>query len=217
MLGWRQNKKRVGKVLATISAGIGVICACFIPIRMGLAYHQAPTPQAVLTLGGGSNRELTSAKLSRTNPHLEVWISSGGYLPKQSYQIFEGAGASTNRLHLDYSATDTVSNFTTILPQLKQRNIKHIYLVTSDFHMKRSQAIATIILGSHGITFTPISVPSDDPQESYRRILRDTGRSIFWVMTGKNGSELKSEGCSGKDHMQAVVELFIAEGIQCEA
>jgi hypothetical protein len=46
-----------------------------------------------------------------------------------------------------------------------------------------------LVLGSRGIAFTPISIPSDRfVPESPLRILRDTGRSILWLTTGRTGA-----------------------------
>ncbi|MHC5722289.1 MAG: YdcF family protein, partial [Nostoc sp.] len=64
-----------------------------------------------------------------------------------------------------------------------------IYLITSDYHMKRARAIAAIVLGSQGIAVTPVEVPSQgDKSETLVRILRDCGRSLLWVVTGRTGA-----------------------------
>lgn len=213
---FRRGRRQGAKWLAIATLGTLGTLASVIPIRLAIAARQAPRPQAILTLGGGTGREYTSAVLSRSYPHLDVWVSSGS-LPDDATAIFTTVGASTHRLNLDYSATDTVTNFTTILPQLKRRRIQHVYLVTSDYHMRRAQTIATIILGSHGITFTPVPVTTQQPDESLNRVIRDAGRSIFWVFTGKSGYQLKSESCEGKNRLEAIVELLVEEGIQCQA
>jgi uncharacterized SAM-binding protein YcdF (DUF218 family) len=67
-----------------------------------------------------------------------------------------------------------------------------IYLITSDFHMARANAIAFFVLGSHGITFTSVSVTSNHSPESWLVILRDTSRALFWIITGHNGASLKT-------------------------
>ncbi len=58
--------------------------------------------------------------------------------------------------------------------------------------MPRAEAIATIILGSQGITFTPVSAPSINPPEPRTHILRDFIRSLVWLFTGYTGAELKN-------------------------
>lgn len=162
-----------------------------IPIRLTRAWQQVPEPQAILTLGGGIGREKAAAKLAQDYPHLEIWVSSGSLLPKEAYSLFQEFGIAEHRLHLDRRATDTVTNFTTLVNELEQSNIKHVYLVTSDFHLPRATAIATIVLGSRGIAFTPVAITSDHPPESTLKILRDSGRSLFWILTGHTGASLK--------------------------
>ncbi|WP_390622268.1 YdcF family protein [Euhalothece natronophila] len=54
----------------------------------------------------------------------------------------------TNRLHSDDRATDTVTNFTTMVEPLKENDIHHVYLITSDYHMRRSRVIGTVVFGS---------------------------------------------------------------------
>lgn len=173
-------------------AGIILILVSIIPIRLAIASRIAPQPQAILTLGGGQVREKFTAKFAQNHPSLDIWVSSG-VSPKLANPIFNDAGISENRLHLDYSAVDTVTNFTTLVSEFKKRRIHHLYLITSDFHMPRAKAIATFVLGSQGITFTPVSIPSNQPKELLIRIIRDGIRSILWIFTGRTGASLNPE------------------------
>ncbi|RUS98768.1 hypothetical protein DSM107003_07870 [Trichormus variabilis SAG 1403-4b] len=180
---YRQFKKYwvlslVGFILVVISV---------IPIRIAIASYQAPHPQAILTLGGGPEREKFTAEFAQEHPHLDIWVSSG-ILPAQAFAIFENVSIPTNRIHLDYRAVDTVTNFTTLVDDFQQRHIQHVYLITSNFHIPRATTIATLVLGSQGITFTPISIPSKRPRESVARIIRDSGRSLLWIVSGRTGA-----------------------------
>jgi hypothetical protein len=83
-----------------------------------------------------------------------------------------------------------VTNFTSLVKDFKQRKYHHLYLITSDFHMARAKAIATFVLGSQGIAFTPVSIPSRQPPESWFHILRDSGRALLWIVTGRTGASL---------------------------
>jgi uncharacterized SAM-binding protein YcdF (DUF218 family) len=171
---------------------VGVLyCFGFIPARLAIAHYFAPQPQVIFVLGGAPEREKTAAQLAKYYPDLDIWISTGER-PESARSIFESADVSTDRLRLDYRATDTVTNFTTLVSEFRHRRIQHLYLVTSDFHMPRSIAIATIVLGSQGIYFTPIAVPSEQPKEPVLQIARDVVRSIFWIFTGHTGSNLKT-------------------------
>jgi uncharacterized SAM-binding protein YcdF (DUF218 family) len=169
---------------------IGIL-AIGIPLKSAIAKIQNPQPQAILVLGGSPQRESFTAQFARLYPQIPIWISSA---PNDiiSRQIFSDAGINLNRLYLDRRATDTVTNFTTLVKDFQQQKIKHIYLVTSDYHLSRASAIATIVLGSQGIAFSPISVPEQRDRESSFKIVRDTIRSLFWVITGHTGSRFKS-------------------------
>lgn len=158
--------------------------------KLHLAQAQAPEPDAILVLGGGTGREEAAAHLAAAHPPMEVWVSSGDRLPEVAHAIFHRAGVSSERVYLDYRATDTVTNFTTLVPQLKQQGIRHLYVVTSDFHIPRARVIGTLVLGHNGIAFTPLAVPSDYPPEPWLKTLRDGGRSLLWIVTGRTGSRV---------------------------
>ena len=168
-----------------------VLLASIIPVRLAIAAYQVPFPQAILVLGGDPAREEAAAEFARVDPALDVWVSSGT-APHQAHATFRAAGISDTRVHLDYRAVDTLTNFTSLVTDLKRRHIQHVYLITSGFHMPRAKAIATLVLGSQGIAFTPVSVPSDQPPESWQSILRDSGRAIVWIITGRTGASLNS-------------------------
>lgn len=179
----------------TSVVGFVLILLSIIPIRLAIASYQAPYPEAILVLGGDAKREEIAAQLAKYYPDYNIWIS-GGQLPRQAQATFQAAGIAKNRLHLDYRATDTVTNFTTLIPDFKQYHIQHLYIVTSDFHMPRARAIATIVLGSQGILFTPVSTPSNQPREPILDTVRDVGRSLLWIFTGYTGASLKAEFAS---------------------
>lgn len=164
-----------------------------LPILLWWSYKEIKSqfeqPQAILVLGGSVTREKFAAHFARQHPDLPIWVSSGS--PKgYAKRLFAKAGIDQSRLDLDYRATDTVTNFTTIVDDLKERGIKSIYLITSDYHMRRACVIGEIVLGSRGIDFKPISVRSDLPPESIEKALRDGARALLWVTTGHTGAAL---------------------------
>jgi uncharacterized SAM-binding protein YcdF (DUF218 family) len=163
-----------------------------IPLQLKVAAHLVGQPEIILVLGGESTRERFAAELAQIDPTLEVWVSSG-LLPGDALPIFRAAAISDSRVRLDYQATDTVTNFTTLLPKLKQRQIRHLYLVTSDYHMPRANAIAAIVLGSQGIAFTSVAVPTIYMREARLKAIRDQGRAILWRFTGYTGARLKQD------------------------
>ncbi len=184
------RRKRNGyRFFAWISCAAILLLLSIIPVRLAIAHYQAPKPQAILTLGGGQLREEFTAVFAKDFPSLDIWVSSG-ILPKDALSIFRAAGIPDTRVHLDYRAVDTVTNFTSLVADLKNRGIQHIYLITSDSHMSRAKAIATIVLGFRGIAFTPISIATSQRPESWLHILRDAGRALLWVFTGHTGASL---------------------------
>ncbi|MGD1713424.1 YdcF family protein [Dapis sp. BLCC M172] len=144
-------------------------------------------PQALLVLGGAIEREVFAAEFAQQHPHLDIWVSSGTN-PEYAEWLFSQAGISQTRLHLDYDAVDTVTNFTTIVDKLKSQGITSVYLVTSDDHMRRATVIGQIILGSRGISFKPLPVPSGRSPEPIEKVIRDGIRGIVWLTTGYTGA-----------------------------
>ncbi|MGI0493976.1 YdcF family protein [Alkalinema pantanalense CENA528] len=164
----------------------------YIPVRIEIATWSAPKPQAILTLGGGEKREMFAAEFARNHPDLDIWISSG--LEREKAEaIFRAAKIDLSRVHQDRKATDTVTNFTTMLAKFEQEKINHIYLVTSAEHMPRATAIATLVLGSRGIAVTSVTVPSVAEAESPWRTIRDVIRSTIWIFTGWTGAEFRQD------------------------
>jgi uncharacterized SAM-binding protein YcdF (DUF218 family) len=171
-------------------AGFLIPLVLIIPLRLTVARIEAPLPQAFFILGGDPARESFTAELARWYPSLEIWVSSPPE-PDKTRKVFQAAGIVDARLHIDLRAVDTVTNFTTLIPDFNKHRIQNLFLITSDFHMSRAKAIATLILGSHGIAFTPLSVPSNRPKESLFHILRDIARSVIWIFTGRTGASLQ--------------------------
>ena len=90
----------------------------------------------------------------------------------------------------------TVSNQFLSMEQLEQegckkkkRGIKKLYLVTSDYHKRRASVKGEIVLGSRGIDFKTVSVPSQNNSEPVGKSIRDGVRSIVWVATGLGGGD----------------------------
>ncbi len=162
----------------------------------GLAYFQfrpaAKAPEAVLVLGGEPQREQFAATFAQRHPGMPIWVS-GGSNPEYADWIFQQAGISKNLIHLDYDAVDTITNFTTIVDKLRSQGIDSIYLITSDYHMRRAQWIGQVILGSRGIHFESIAIPSSKPPESIEKAAFDGARAVLWVITGNTGESLKQE------------------------
>jgi uncharacterized SAM-binding protein YcdF (DUF218 family) len=145
-------------------------------------------PQAIFILGGEEEREIFGAKFAHTHPRLPVWISSGAP-PSYAKKVFKRAGVSADNLNLDYRAIDTVTNFTTLVDQFKSKGITSVYLVTSDDHIPRARIIGEIVFGSQGIKVKPITFESGRDSEPIQKTVRDSFRSVLWLITGYAGGK----------------------------
>lgn len=143
-------------------------------------------PQAIFVLGGHESREKMAADLALQNPHLPVWVSSGSPEP-YAQRIFNRAGVEPERLHLNYQAKDTVTNFTSLVEDLKSQNIDSVYLITSQTHMTRARLVGEIVFGSHGILIKPVSVQDTMTSDSPNKSVRDVARALLWLGTGSTG------------------------------
>jgi uncharacterized SAM-binding protein YcdF (DUF218 family) len=168
---------------------IALLLISFIPARISVTFHQAPTPQAIFVLGGDFERTKFAGKFWQSRKDLDIWVSDFPQYLDQHRRILKKFGVSEEQLHLDGAATDTVTNFTSLVDDFVADNLHHVYLITSDYHMRRSRVIATVVLGSRGVVVTPVSVASRrDEDESLVRVVRDFGRSLLWVVSGRTGA-----------------------------
>lgn len=165
--------------------------SAIVPIRLAIAVHQTPIPQGIFVLGGDSDRMKFAAQLWQSHSDLDIWISDFAAYEAEDRQVFRQASVPDRQVNFDGRATDTVTNFTSLVDVFLRQKLQHLYLVTSDYHMTRANTIAAIVLGSRGIAVTTISVPAkNDKSESLLRVLRDGGRSIVWLVTGRSGASL---------------------------
>jgi uncharacterized SAM-binding protein YcdF (DUF218 family) len=175
--------------LAWLVLGIMFGLASIIPVKIAIAFHQTTVPQAIFVLGGDYKRMEFAAQLWQSHKDLDIWVSDCDSNLDYNRRIFQRFGVPNRQLRFDGRATDTVTNFTSMVDKFAAQKLQHIYLITSDYHIRRSKAIATIVLGSQGIVVTPLAVPSvGDKSESQVRVLRDCGRSLLWIFTGKTGA-----------------------------
>jgi uncharacterized SAM-binding protein YcdF (DUF218 family) len=183
----RKRKRKFRLAWLVLAAALGLFT--IIPVRIAIAFHQTAVPQAIFVLGGDYKRMEFAAQLWQSHKDLDIWVSDCDSNLNYNRRIFQQFGVPNRQLRFDGRATDTVTNFTSMVDKFAGRKIQHIYLITSDYHMRRSKAIATIVLGSQGIVVTPLAVPSwGDRSESLVRVLRDCGRSLLWIFTGKTGA-----------------------------
>jgi len=152
----------------------------------GLVFPSLPPPQLVLVLGGDVERERVGAEVAKRDG-LPVMVS-GGSNPEYAHWLFRGRGLDDTRVLLDYRATDTLSNFTSVVDDLKRSKIRHVVLVTSSDHMDRALMVGRVVAGSRGIGLTPLAVPCGERcvPEDWRKVWGDGLRAALWVVSGRD-------------------------------
>jgi uncharacterized SAM-binding protein YcdF (DUF218 family) len=189
MVKRKASKRRFPNFLGLVLAILTVLIISIIPVRLAITFHEVPMPQAIFVLGGSLSRMEFAGRFWQSHSNLDIWVSDEASYIEERRRFFQKFGVPNRQLRLDGRATDTVTNFTTLVDDFKKQNLQHIYLITSDYHMRRSMAIATIVLGSRGIVVKPLAVPSTgERKENLARVLRDCGRSVLWVLSGKSGA-----------------------------
>ena len=171
--------------------GIPLWLIMYLTVRAKFAIYQNPEPQAILVLDGDNDRMRQAAAFAERTSDLPIWISGNCSHRPDAQAMFSEIPQNPQQLHYDLRATDTVTNFTTLVDDFVDQEIRHVYLVTSDYHMDRSIAIATIVFGSRGIATTPVPQLSEHlpaEAESWQKSMRDRGRSLLWLITGYSGA-----------------------------
>ena len=104
---------------------------------------------------GGSDREVFAAEFARRHADLNVWVSTGSSAKKVE-AIFEAMGISLKRLlNLDYrSGGYGERNLYERWRGVSAAEIRHVYLLTSDFNMRGLGRSSFFVLGVvGGITY----------------------------------------------------------------
>lgn len=179
----RRRPRRRGRARRLLL--LAALCAVAWSSR-GLVFPALPPPQLVLVLGGDVERERVGAEVAQRDG-LPV-IVSGGSNPEYAHWLFRGRGLDDSRVLLDYRATDTLSNFTSVVDDLKRAKIRHVLLVTSSDHMDRALMVGRVVAGSRGIGLTPLAVPCGNRcfPEDWRKVWGDGLRAALWVVSGRD-------------------------------
>jgi len=179
----RRRPRRRGRARRLLL--LAALCAVAWSSR-GLVFPSLPPPQLVLVLGGDVERERVGAEVAKREG-LPVMVS-GGSNPEYAHWLFRGRGLDDTRVLLDYRATDTLSNFTSVVDDLKRSKIRHVVLVTSSDHMDRALMVGRVVAGSRGIGLTPLAVPCGERcvPEDWRKVWGDGLRAALWVVSGRD-------------------------------
>lgn len=139
----------------------------------------------ILELGGNASRMKTAIALAKIYPDAQIIISSESG-PVGVNDMLEAAGIPEDKYIFDYNAWDTVTNFTKTLQLVKSYKPENVYVVTDQFHMLRSMAIARAVYVLQGINLHPVpylgttSRGSEDPH----LVKTDRFRAWLWRLTG---------------------------------
>jgi uncharacterized SAM-binding protein YcdF (DUF218 family) len=177
----RAPRRSLASLLLVLAAAGGLVW-----LSRGLWQPPLPPPQLILVLGGDVDRERVAGALARRDG-LPVLVS-GGSNPEYAAWQFGQQGLDAARVHLDYRATDTLTNFTSVVDELRRARVRHVLLVTSSDHMNRALLVGRLVAGSRGITLTPVAVPCGARclPEGRRKVWGDGLRAALWVLTGRD-------------------------------
>ena len=175
------SRRRLGRWWPLALAAAGLLW-----LSRGLWLPPLPPPQLILVLGGDVAREQEAARLAR-RLGLPLLVS-GGSNPEYATWEFRREGLHPGQVLLDYRARDTLSNFTSVVDDLKRSKVRNLLLVTSSDHMPRALLVGRIVAGSRGIGLTPVEVPCGQHCNPERRgkVWGDGLRAALWVVTGRD-------------------------------
>jgi uncharacterized SAM-binding protein YcdF (DUF218 family) len=138
----------------------------------------------VLELGGNIARMDKAVGLAKANSSAYLIVSSEGD-PAGCLQKIKNAGLDPSRVILDYTAWDTVTNFTNTKRIIDSLAPDELMVVTDGFHMLRSMSIARLIYFGSKIKVTAHPSSPADRQESRKLVILDTIRAAVSRFTGQ--------------------------------
>lgn len=170
---------------------LGVLGALVLPVAarirpyVAVMVHAHP-PDRILVLGGDVDRERAGLLLAR---QLKMpLVVSGGSNPEYARWLVQREGLPAGQVQLDYRATDTLGNFTSLVDDLHRQGVRHVLLVTSEDHLPRALTVGTLVAGSRGIRLTGVPVACGTPcaPENAGKHWGDGLRAFAWVLTGQD-------------------------------
>lgn len=142
--------------------------------------------RTILHLGGRFERILTTAHIARHwCPEAHIIFGTEAD-PKLIVETMTAYGIPRDRYTLDYRAWDTVTNFTEVCDIIRKLGTTELYIVTDQYHMRRSWMIALAVTAFRGIAVIPCVEHTEDPgeEETFIRAVRDCSRALTWRFTG---------------------------------
>jgi uncharacterized SAM-binding protein YcdF (DUF218 family) len=141
--------------------------------------------KVILELGGNSTTRMPKTiELAQAMPEAFVLISSEGE-PSYCLSALKTGGIDPDRFYLDFTAWDTVTNFTCTIRRIQSLGCKELYIVTDGFHMLRALSVATAVYFKTGIKLRPKPATPRDHHEAFTLVLFDSLRAWFWRFTNQ--------------------------------
>ncbi len=140
--------------------------------------------KVIISLGGNIARLDTAIQLTKENPGSFLLVSSEGD-PAACLQKIRDAGLDPSHVSLDYSAWDTVTNFTNTKRLVDSLQPEELTVVTDGFHMLRSMTIGRLVYFGSKMKVTAHPSSPKDHDESKRLVLLDAFRSALSRFTGQ--------------------------------
>ena len=137
--------------------------------------------KVVLELGGNVGRLPHAIDLAKQNDAFLLVSSEGD--PAQCLNLIRSAGIPADRFYLDYTAWDTLTNFTCTYRRIRDYGTKTLWVVTDGFHMKRSMRIADAVYFRRDINLIASPSSPADHQEDPGLVRDDTIRAWIWRAT----------------------------------
>lgn len=154
-------------------------------LRLSIASQQQV--DLFFVLGGSIRREIYVSQIAKQFPNTRILISTGSDDPC-ILKLFERVNAPLEQVWLEKCADSTFGNFFFSLPLLKQWQIRHVKLITSESHLPRAKWMAQILLGAHGM-WVEVDVVKETGrpgnQESPLKTVLDLMRAIVWAVASQ--------------------------------
>ncbi|CAE7270916.1 INP53 [Symbiodinium necroappetens] len=206
--------------------------------------------QWILICGGEPCRDIVGARLGarlELQPNALAFFSSGHFKLQSDFApeaavhqkpISRFPGVDLLQLQkvmqLDREAIDTLANFTTFLRCIDKKRLARnrsapvdVVVVTSSYHVPRAKTIATLVLGSRGLSFHFAEAPAqgvEEKEDMARRSLRegsfrcarDALRALVWLLSSFEGATIvhvfAGDCLAGRKEVELAAAGLLAEG-----
>lgn len=134
--------------------------------------------KVVISLGGNIARLDTAIKLTKDTPGSFLIVSSEGD-PAACLQKIKEANLDPSHVSLDYTAWDTVTNFTNTKRIVESLNPDELMVVTDGFHMLRAMTIGKLVYFASKIQVSAHPSSPKDHDESMKLVVWDGIRAAI--------------------------------------